>query len=50
MFFSNIATAKILCEEAGGFEYYGSGKQTKYCLGPQKMNWWSANAWCNSFD
>ncbi|MGN1090976.1 MAG: hypothetical protein ACI4RJ_00585 [Alphaproteobacteria bacterium] len=49
MFF-NIATAKMLCEQACGFEYYGSGKQTKYWLAPQKMNCWRSNAWCNSFD
>ena len=49
MFFL-IATVKMLCEQACGFEYYGSDKQTKYCLDPQKMNCWRSNAWCHSFD
>ena len=46
--FSSVANAEISCEDAGGTLFKGNDKETEYCLSFHGMNWWSANAWCQS--
>ena len=46
--FSSVANAEISCEDAGGTLFKGNDGKTEYCLSFHGMNWWSANAWCQS--
>ena len=46
--FSSVANAEISCEDAGGTLYKGNDGKTEYCVSYHGMNWWSANAWCQS--
>ena len=46
--FSSVANAEISCEDAGGKLLKGNDKETEYCASYHGMNWWSANAWCQS--
>ncbi|MGN1091022.1 MAG: hypothetical protein ACI4RJ_00815 [Alphaproteobacteria bacterium] len=46
--FSSVANAEISCEDAGGTLFKGNDKETEYCVSFHGMNWWSANAWCQS--
>ena len=46
--FSSVANAEISCEDAGGTLFKGNDGKTEYCLSYHGMNWWSANAWCQS--
>ena len=46
--FSSVANAEISCEDAGGTLFKGNDKETEYCVSFHRMNWWSANAWCQS--
>ena len=43
-----MANAEISCEDAGGTLFKGNDEKTEYCLSYHAMNWWSANAWCQS--
>ena len=45
---SSVANAEISCEDAGGTLFKGNDGKTEYCLSYHGMNWWSANAWCQS--
>ena len=51
LFYPFSVCAKIDCEEAGGHRFQGASG-AYYCRAiPDKivaMNWWSANAWCQS--
>ena len=46
--FSSVANAEISCEDAGGTLFKGNDGKTEYCVSYHAMNWWSANAWCQS--
>ncbi|MGN1092003.1 MAG: hypothetical protein ACI4RJ_05915 [Alphaproteobacteria bacterium] len=46
--FSSVANAEISCEDAGGLLFKGNDGKTEYCVSYHGMNWWSANAWCQS--
>ena len=46
--FSSVANAEISCEDAGGTLFKGNDGKTEYCLSYHAMNWWSANAWCQT--